>query len=100
MNVIHYSIKHEEIARKLIEVVKAKIEKTFCKETLILIEPDKADFQNIVSILYHFFKDYKLDVEDYVYIYNFSGYDENQWYCEVFKKKGLKRISSSLKYRK
>ena len=97
MNVIYYNIKDDLIVNKLKETIKSKIDKIYWMETLVLIEPEKLHFKNVVHLLYSFFKEYKLDIEDFVYIYNFSGFDESNWFCQILKKKGLKRVSSNFK---
>ena len=97
MNIVYYDIKDELIVRKLKEVINAKIGKAFWMETMILIEPQNAHFKNIVNELYNFFKEHKLDIEDFVYIYNFSGINESHWFCQILKKRGLKRMSSTFK---
>lgn len=97
MNAIYYNIKDDKIVHQLKERIQFKIEKTQWMETLVLIEPEKFYFKDIVNLLYEFFKQIQLDIEDFVYVYNFSGYDEDKWYCERIKKKGLKRISTNFK---
>lgn len=97
MNIIYYNIKDDLIVNKLKETIKSKIEKIYWMETLVLIESEKSHFKNVVYLLYSFFKEYKLDIEDFVYIYNFSGIDENNWFCQILKKRGLKRVSSNFK---
>lgn len=97
MNVIHYNIKDDSIINKLKGTIKSKVDKIYWIDTLVLIDPDKLNFKNIVELLYSFFKEHKLEIEDFVYIYNFSGYAENNWYCERLKRKGLKRMSSNFK---
>lgn len=97
MNVIYYNIKDDIIVNKLKETIKSKIDKTYWMETLVLIESEKSHFTDVVHLLYYFFKENLLKIEDFVYIYNFSGYDENKWYCEILKKKGLKKMSVNFK---
>ena len=97
MNAIHYNIKNDAIVNKLKETINSKIDKIYWMDTLVLIEPEKLNFKNIVEFLYGFFNEHKLEIEDFVYIYNFSGYKENNWYCERLKRKGLKRMSSNFK---
>lgn len=97
MNVIHYNIKDDAIVNKLKVAIKTKINKVYWMDTLVLIEPEKLTFKNTVELLYGFFIEHKLEIEDYVYIYNFSDYKENNWYCERLKRKGLKRMSSNFK---
>lgn len=97
MNIIYYNIKDDLIVNKLKETIKSKIEKIYWMETLVLIESEKSHFKNVVYLLYSFFKEHKLDIEDFVYIYNFSGIDENNWFCQILKKRGLKRVSSNFK---
>ncbi|MCO6175884.1 hypothetical protein NHF50_12600 [Flavobacterium sp. NRK F10] len=97
MNAIHYNIKSDAIVNELKVTINSKIDKIYWMDTLILIEPEKSTFKNIVELLYGFFKEHKLEIEDFVYIYNFSSYKENNWYCERLKRKGLKRMSSNFK---
>lgn len=97
MNVIYYNIKDDLIVNNLKETIKSKIDKIYWIDNLVLIEPEKLTFKNIVKLLYSFFKEHKLDIEDFVYIFNFSGIYENNWFCERLKRKGLKRISSNFK---
>ena len=97
MNIIYYNIKDDLIVNKLRETIKSKIEKIYWMETLVLIEPEKSHFKNVAYLLYSFFKEHKLDIEDFVYIYNFPGIDENNWFCQILKKRGLKRVSSNFK---
>ncbi len=97
MNVIYYNIKDDLIVNNLKETIKSKIDKIYWIDNLVLIEPEKLTFKNIVKLLYSFFKEHKLDIEDFVYIFNFSGIYENNWFCERLKRKGLKRMSSNFK---
>lgn len=97
MNVIYYNIKDDLIVNNLKETIKSKIDKIYWIDNLVLIEPEKLNFKNIVELLYSFFKEHKLDIEDFVYSFNFSGIYENNWFCERLKRKGLKRISSNFK---
>ncbi|MDR7209131.1 hypothetical protein [Flavobacterium piscis] len=95
--IIYFSIKQELIVKKLMMEMRAKNDKTFFIESLILIELSNSDFKELVQSLYHFFKEHKLDSEDFVYIFNFSGIYENNWFCQILKGKGLKRVSSNFK---
>ncbi|MEM0576995.1 hypothetical protein [Flavobacterium polysaccharolyticum] len=97
MNAIYYNIKDDKIVHQLKERIQSKIARTQWMETLVLIEPEKFHFKDIVNLLYEFFKQNQLDIEDFVYVHNFSGYDEDKWYCERVKKQGLKRISTNFK---
>lgn len=93
MYAIHYNIKEDSILREFITILKINIENIFAKGTLILIEPKNSDFKNVVRISYSFFKEKSLEIDDFVYIYNFVGYDENDWYCDILKKKGRKTMN-------
>lgn len=97
MNVIYYNIKDDSTVTKFKETIKSKIDKIYWMETLVLIESEKLHFKNIVQLLYSFFKEHKLDIEDFVYVFNFSGFDEQNWFCQILKKKGLKKVSSNFK---
>ncbi len=96
MNAIYYNIKDDTIVHQLKERIHSKIGKTQWMETLVLIEPEALHFRAIVNLLYEFFKQIQLDSEDFVYVYIFSGYKEDKWYCERVKKKGVKRIRTNL----
>jgi len=97
MYVIYFNIKQELIVKKLMMEMRVKNDKIFFVESLIIIEISNLNFKELVQSLYDFFKEYKLDIEDFVYIINFSGIYENNWFCERLKRKGLKRMSSNFK---
>lgn len=97
MYIIYFNIKQELIVKKLMMEMRAKNDKTFFIESLILIELSNSNFKELVQSLYDFFKEHKLDIEDFVYVFNFSGIYENNWYCQILKKRGLKRVSSTFK---
>lgn len=97
MYIIYFNIKQESIVKKLMIAMRAKNDKTFFIESLIVIELSNSTFKELVQFLYDFFKEHKLDIEDFVYIFNFSGIYENNWFCQILKKKGLKRVSSNFK---
>jgi hypothetical protein len=97
MNAIYYNIKDDKIVHQLKERIQSEIARTQWMETLVLIEPEKFHFKDIVKLLYAFFKPIQLDIEDFVYVYNFSGYDEDKWHCEKIKIQGLERISTTFK---
>ena len=93
MYAIHYNIKEDSILRDFITILKINIENIFAKGILILIEPKNSDFKNVVRISHSFFKEKSLDIDDFIYIYNFVGYDENDWYCDILKKAGRKTMN-------
>lgn len=97
MNLIYYGINDKQIVFELKKNLKSKKEKIQWMETLVLIEPKIFQFKDIVNLLYEFLKEYKLDIYDFLYVYNFSDYVEDKWYCIRIKKKGLKRISKNFK---
>ena len=98
MNAIYYNIKDDKIVHQLKEIIQSKIARTQWMEALVLIKPEKFHFKEIVKLLYEFFKPIQLDIEDFVYVYNFSLNNYNNWYCIIFKKKGLKRISPNSRF--
>jgi hypothetical protein len=94
MFLIHFKIADKNTAKLLTLKVKELSYKNHVINDLIIINPSVIAFKEIKLLLHEFFCEKIVDQEDYIYLYNFAKPD---WFCEIIKKRGLKRLNVATK---
>ncbi len=94
MFVINFKIADKSTEKQLTLKISELSYKNHIINDLIIIDPSVMAFKEIKIMLHDFFSENTADAEDYIYLYNFTRPD---WFCEIIKKKGLKRLNSVTK---
>jgi|688.fasta_scaffold2035529_1 hypothetical protein len=93
MFVIHFEIGDGAIRKELINATIDNSSKNHLINNLLIICPSTINFIELKKIIYKTLKNKEVSKNDFIYLYNFNKQD-NDWFCHIVKKKGLKRVSN------